>query len=268
MKIITWNINGIRAITGQNTSRRLDVVTKENKLFEYIRREQPDLIGLQETKADLEQINEELRYPEGYLGYYNSATSKKGYSGTVTFTKREPLKVTYGLGIERFDVEGRVVQTDFPEFTHFNIYFPKGYTDDPRLQFKMEFYEALMEKLKAMLAEGRKIIVSGDYNTAHKEIDLARPADNTNTSGFLAEEREALDRFLALGFVDAFREFEKDGNQYTWWSNRGGARERNVGWRIDYHFVSTNLLPNLKSAAQHPDAMGSDHCPVVIELEF
>ena len=267
-KIITWNINGYRAISGQNPKKKYDKVIQENKLFEYIEKEKPDIICMQETKASEEQINEELRYPPGYVGYYHSCSVKKGYSGVVTFSKKEPKNVNLKIGIDKFDGEGRILETDFGDFVLFNIYFPKGYTDDPRLDYKMEFYDALFDYIEKLKKKGKKIIVSGDYNTAHQEIDLARPKENTNTSGFLQIERDKLDWMTEQGWVDSFRQFEKEGGHYTWWSQRGRARENNVGWRIDYHFITENLLPNLKNAYQQPEAEGSDHCPVVIELEF
>lgn len=267
LKIVTWNINGYRAIAGQNPKRKYDKVIKENKLAEYIEQEKPDILCMQETKASLEQINEDLRYPEGYFGYYHSCSVKKGYSGVVTFTKNKPVKVNDKIGIERFDGEGRIIETDFDDFVLFNVYFPKGYTDDPRLDYKMDFYDAFFEYAGKKKKEGRKIIVCGDYNTAHTEIDLARPKENVNTSGFLQIERDKLDWLLKEGYIDAYREFIKEGGNYTWWSQRGRARENNVGWRIDYHFITENMLPHLKNAYQQPDAEGSDHCPVVLEID-
>lgn len=268
MKIITWNVNGYRSIVGQNPSRRYDSITKENKLFEYIFSENPDIICIQETKATPEQIDEDKRVPQGYLAYFNSAKNKKGYSGVVTFSKIEPLRIEYLLGNEKFDSEGRVVRTDFEDFLLFNIYFPKGYEDSERLYYKLDFYDFLFDILLDIKKKQKNIIISGDYNTAHKEIDLARPKENINTSGFMPIEREKLDQLIALGFVDAFRLFCKEPNHYTWWSQRGRARENNIGWRIDYHFVSEELVPKIKNAYIQPNIMGSDHCPVVIELDL
>lgn len=268
MKIITWNINGYRAITGQNKSRRYDKVTQENRLFKYIEEEKPDIIGLQEIKADTEQIKEELLCPPGYEHFYNSCRIKKGYSGVVVFSKIRPKGVNKGIGIERFDAEGRILELDFEDFILLNIYFPKGYADSERLDYKMDFYDAIFDHTNRLRKKGRKIIMSGDYNTAHKEIDLARPKENTGTSGFMPAEREKLDWMTENGWTDSFRLFEKEGGHYTWWSQRGRARENNVGWRIDYHFITNELTDKAKFAEQQPDVPGSDHCPVVLDIEI
>jgi exodeoxyribonuclease III len=268
MKIITWNINGYRAITGQNPSKRFDKVTKENKLFDFIKSENPDIICLQETKASPEQIDEELREPEGYTGYYHSCVSKKGYSGVVTFTKIKPEKINCKLGIEKFDVEGRIVETHFKDFILLNIYFPKGYTDSERLDYKMEFYDALYKHIDNIIKVNKNIIICGDYNTAHKAIDLARPNENENTSGFLLVEREKLDLLIDRGYIDCFRSFINEEGHYTWWSQRGRSRENNIGWRIDYHFCSKNMKKLIKNCYQLPEIYGSDHCPVALELEI
>jgi len=268
MKIVTWNINGYRSVTGQNPSKRYDKVSNDNKLFAYITQEQPDIICLQETKADESQINEELRAPEGYFSYYNSCKETKGYSGVVTFTKVKPKKVNMELGEKRFDDEGRLIELEFEKFTHFNIYFPKGYAESERLTYKLEFYDKLFEHIKKPKNKKKKIIISGDLNTAHKEIDLARPGENIMTSGFMPVERVKLDWMVENGFIDTFREFIKENGHYSWWSQRGRARDHNVGWRIDYHFISDNLKANLVNTYYQPLVMGSDHCPVVLELNI
>lgn len=268
MKIISWNINGYRAVTGQNASKRFDKITKENKLFKFIEDENPDIICLQEIKAEPSQILEELRTPLGYHSYYNYSKGKKGYSGVAVFTKIEPLNVNDSIGIERFDMEGRILECKYENFSLFNIYFPKGYTDNERLDYKMDFYNALFDYLKKHYAPEHNIIICGDYNTAHKEIDLARPKDNTNTSGFLIEERVKLDELIELGFTDAFRLVNTEPNHYTWWSQRGGARDKNIGWRIDYHFITDNLKNNVKNCTQRPDVLGSDHCPVILDIDL
>lgn len=264
MKLITWNINGYRSITGQNPSKRYDVVTKENKLFDYIEKEDPDIICLQETKADIKQIKEELICPHGYHYVYNSATSKKGYSGVVVFSKKEAVNCNLILGKDDFDAEGRFIELDFGEFSVMNIYFPKGYEDNERLFYKLNFHDYInnyIEKYK-----NKALIISGDYNIAHKEIDLARPKENVGVSGFLPEERERLDQLVSLGFVDAFRQVNNEAGHYSWWSQRGRARENNVGWRIDYHFISQSLANSIKDVYYQPHALGSDHCPLVLEL--
>lgn len=267
MKIISWNINGYRAITGQNPSRRYDKVVKENKLFKFIDKERPDIICLQEIKASPEQIDENLRVPEGYYGYYNSCQIKKGYSGVAVFTKNKPKNVNYNFGIEKFDVEGRFLELDFEDFLLYNIYFPKGYTDDERLDYKLEFYDSFFKYCENKRKIKKNIIISGDYNTAHKEIDLARPEENINTSGFLISEREKIDYIIELGYLDSFRLFTKDSGHYTWWSQRGRARENNIGWRIDYHFVTDSFKNQVKKSYHLPFELGSDHCPIVLETK-
>ena len=267
MKIITsWNINGYRSITGQNSSKRYDSVTKENKLFAYIDKFEPDIIALQETKAHPDQIQENLRSPEGYQAYYASSKIKKGYSGVVTFTKEKPLSVSDSINIPEFDDEGRIIETEFPEFAHFNVYFPNGNTSDERVKYKLAFYDALFKYIKQKYGSGKPVIVSGDYNTAHKEIDLARPNENKNVSGFLPIEREKMDEILDSGYTDSFRMFNKEPNNYTWWSNRARAREHNVGWRLDYHFVSSFASAAVSACKIQSDVPGSDHCPIELQI--
>lgn len=268
MKIVSWNINGIRAILGQNPKRKYDKIENDNKLFKYIDIEKPDILCLQETKAEESQINEDLRYPPGYVGYYNHCKIKKGYSGVVTFSKKEPLDVKYGFGIEKFDNEGRFIETDFGDFTLMNVYFPNGTSGRDRIDYKLEFYDALFAYSEKLRKKGKSIIICGDYNTAHNEIDLARPKENEKNSGFLPEERVKIDEILSMGYIDSFRKFESKGEKYTWWSNRGGSRERNIGWRIDYHMVSDNLMPHVTNSYHREDIWGSDHCPIIIELNL
>jgi exodeoxyribonuclease III len=268
MKIITWNINGYRSITGQNASKRYDVVTKDNRLFKYIEDEKPDIICLQEVKADQDQISPELIAPSGYEYFYNTATSKKGYSGVAVFSKMKPKSVETKINIDKFDAEGRILKLDFDDFIVYNIYFPKGYADNDRLDYKMEFYDVMKNNFSELIKSGRKIIISGDYNTAHKEIDLARPKENVGTSGFMPIERVKLDEYELIGLMDAFRVVCKDGGHYSWWSQRGQARRNNIGWRIDYHYVSNNLEHHIKDCYMQPNTEGSDHCPVVLELDL
>jgi exodeoxyribonuclease-3 len=251
-RILCWNVNGIRAVGKKG-------------FLEWLAAESPDILCLQETKAHPDQLDEPLRQPQGYHAYWDYP-ERKGYSGVATFTREEPLSVVHGLGIERYDVEGRVIVTEHDGFTLFNVYFPNGKKDAERLQFKMDFYDDFLKYVEPLKAEGRKLVVCGDYNTAHKEIDLSRPKENAKVSGFLPIEREWIDRFIAAGFVDTFRHFNKEPHQYTWWDLKSGARERNVGWRIDYFFVTENLLPSVSEAFIMPDVMGSDHCPVGIVL--
>jgi exodeoxyribonuclease III len=268
MKIITWNVNGYRSITGQNPSKRYDKVSKDNKLFAYIEIEKPDIICLQETKADESQIDDNLKAPEGYTGFYHSCKETKGYSGVATFTKIKPKSVNMEIGVEKFDDEGRVIELEFDKFILFNIYFPKGYAASERLDYKLEFYDRLFAFIKKPKYKNKKIIICGDYNTAHKEIDLARPGENHGTSGFMPVERVKLDWMVENGFIDTFREFSQETGVYSWWSQRGRARDNNVGWRIDYHFVTANLKDKLINCTYQPDIMGSDHCPVVLEINL
>ncbi|OGU17642.1 MAG: exodeoxyribonuclease III [Ignavibacteria bacterium GWB2_35_12] len=266
MRIISWNINGYRAITGQNPSKRYDKVTKENKLFRFIESEKPDIICLQETKASPGQIDDELLCPDGYDYFYSSSIEKKGYSGVAVFYKIKPEKIINNLNEKRFDVEGRVIEMHFKDFILFNVYFPKGYEDSERLNYKLEFYDVFFNYVEELNRKNKKIIITGDYNTAHHEIDLARPKENITVSGFMPIEREKLDWIETLGYVDTFRLFNKGAGHYTWWSQRGRARENNIGWRIDYFFVTKNVLPLVKDSYHKPDVLGSDHCPIILEL--
>lgn len=254
MRIISWNVNGIRA-------------SQKKGLLEWLQKEKPDILCVQETKAQPDQLDTLLRNPAGYQAYFHSA-ERKGYSGVATFSKRAPLSVQYGLGNPRFDCEGRVIQTEFPEFVLLNIYFPNGGRSEERLRFKLDFYDATLLHIQKIKKAGKKLIIAGDYNTAHKPIDLARPQENETVSGFLPVERAWLDKWIQDGQVDVFRTFCDRPEQYTWWDMKTRARERNVGWRIDYHFITPDLLPHITKASIHPEVMGSDHCPVSLELKF
>jgi len=253
MRLISWNVNGIRAI-------------QKKGFIEWLHKESPDVLCLQETKGHPEQLNDELLKPNGYQTFW-SAAEKKGYSGTAIFTKSKPKSVDEGLGVKKFDTEGRTLAADYGQFVLFNIYFPNGSSGNKRVPFKMEFYDAFLKKANQLKKNGKKIIVCGDVNTAHTEIDLARPKQNEKNTGFLPEEREWVSKFIKNGYVDTFRHLQKDGGHYTWWDYKTGARARNIGWRIDYFFVSENLLPKIKKAFILDEVMGSDHCPVGIELE-
>jgi len=254
VRILSWNVNGIRA-------------AYKKGILNWFSKEQPDILCIQETKAMKEQLPQDLLNVNGYTSYFSSA-ERKGYSGTATYTKVNPVKVANGIGIKKFDSEGRFLITEFDEFILFNIYFPNGKAKKERLQYKMDFYEAFLKYLQKLLKQDKKIVICGDVNTAHKEIDLARPKANEKISGFLPEEREWIDKLLETGFIDTLRVFNQKPEQYTWWDMMTRARDRNVGWRIDYFFISDNLKDNLKSALIFPEVMGSDHCPVGIELKF
>ena len=207
-----------------------------------------------------------MREPYGYHTYWNYP-ERKGYGGVATFTKTEPVAVKYGFEGADFDLEGRVIITEYADFLLMNVYFPNGKMGQERLKYKMDFYEASLRFADSLKEKGSKLVICGDFNTAHKAIDLARPRENEKVSGFLPEERDWMDKLVAHGYVDTFRYFNKEPNQYTWWDMKTRARERNVGWRIDYFFLAENLLPALSSAFIMPEVMGSDHCPVGITLE-
>jgi len=251
-KIVSWNVNGIRAAQGKG-------------FLDWLNRETPDILCLQETKARPEQLAPELMKPIGYETYWNYP-EKKGYSGVATYSRRVPLTVSYGLGDTMLDTEGRVIETEHEDFTLLNIYFPNGKKDALRLKYKMDFYDAFLVYADGLKAQGKKLIICGDFNTAHKEIDLARPKENEKISGFLPEERAWLDKFISHGYADTLRHLHDEPAKYSWWDYKTRARERNIGWRIDYFFVSEDLLPNVKGAFISPNVMGSDHCPVGIIL--
>lgn len=253
MKIYSWNVNGIRAI--------------QKKGFKnWILEEQPDILCIQETKAHESQLDEELLDIEGYHSFFCSG-EKKGYSGVATYTKEYPLSIKKGIGIERFDREGRILITEFLNFTLLNIYFPNGQKDDERLQYKMEFYDAILDFCNQLKNEGKKVIICGDYNTAHTEMDIKNPKANEKRSGFLPIERQWLDKLISNGYIDTFRYHNPETIKYSWWSYRFNARSKDIGWRIDYIFVSDNLIKEIKNAEISIDVMGSDHCPITIELD-
>ena len=253
MKLISWNVNGIRAADRKG-------------LFNWFKKESPDILCLQEIKALPEQVPPHLRNAPGYYVFLNPA-ERKGYSGVATFTKEKPIDIKTGLGIEKFDCEGRTLITEFPSFTLFNIYFPNGKKNQWRLDYKLDFYDTFLGYADNLKAEGKNIIVCGDFNTAHKEIDLTRPKENEKISGFLPVERAWIDTFIDHGYVDTFRHFNKESGQYSWWDMKTHARERNVGWRIDYFFVNKEFMPHIKKAFILQDVTGSDHCPVGIEID-
>ena len=252
MKLISWNVNGVRAVVKKG-------------FLDWLEQAQPDILCLQETKAHVDQLAAEILTDHGYHTYWHSG-ERRGYSGVATFCKEEPLYVQEGLGIERYDAEGRVLVTEHENFLLYNIYFPNGQKDDERLQYKLDFYDDLLPIINEQVESGNNVVVTGDWNTAHHPIDLARPKQNVNTSGFMPIEREKLDMYVENGWIDTFRLFHPEGERYSWWTYRFGARERNVGWRIDYFFVNEGFLDNVEDADIHDEIMGSDHCPVSLEL--
>ncbi len=254
MKILSWNVNGLRAVYKKG-------------FLDWFKKESPEVLCLQETKCLENQAPEEIARFNGY-SFNIFPAERKGYSGVATLSRVKPKRLDRGFNEPRFDAEGRVLVSSYPSFTLFNIYFPNGKKDAVRLRYKMDFYDHLLKVIEKYRARGEdKIVICGDVNTAHKDIDLARPKENRGVSGFLPKECAWIDQLLDHGFIDSFREFEKGPGHYSWWDQLTRARERNVGWRIDYFFISKNLRPRLKNAFLLPEVMGSDHCPVGIELK-
>ncbi|NLM90907.1 MAG: exodeoxyribonuclease III [Candidatus Cloacimonetes bacterium] len=256
MKLLlwSWNVNGLRAALNKG-------------FIEIIQKEQPDILGIQETKLQEHQIPEELNTLNEYLIYW-SHSLRKGYSGTGLFTKLLPLSFSTGFGNPEFDNEGRINIAEYTEFIFFNIYFPNGQKDDERLNYKLRFYDRCLEVMEEKRTSGKIILVGGDFNTAHHPIDLANPKENEKTSGFLPIERAWLDKIAEMGWIDTFRYFDKSPEQYTWWSYRTKARPRNVGWRLDYFWVNKEGIEHIKKAGIRQDIEGSDHCPVFVELKI
>jgi len=252
MRIACWNINGIRAIWKKGFP-------------EWFEKEQPDVLCLQETKAQRDQLDEQILKFGNYESYFYSA-EKKGYSGVAIYTKVKPVSVKAGFGNPLFDSEGRVIEMEFEKFTLFCVYFPNGGRGPERVKYKLDFYNSLFERAQEIRKTKKHVVICGDYNTAHKEIDLARPQQNTRTSGFLPEEREWIDKIVSMDYVDIFRKYNQEPGQYTYWDQITRARERNVGWRIDYFFVSSEMVPMVKNTSIHMQVMGSDHCPIDLDL--
>ena len=252
MRLISWNVNGIRAV-------------QKKGFLEWFTKESPDILCLQETKAEESQLDDRLKNVPNYTSYWCSA-EKKGYSGVAFYSKIKPAAVEFGLGRKEFDGEGRTIIADFGEFVLFNIYFPNGGAGNKRVPYKMAFYDCFLKKAEKLRKSGRSVIVCGDVNTAHAEIDLSRPRENQKNTGFLPEERAWVTKFIEHGYVDTFRHLYKDPGHYTWWDYKTGARSRDIGWRIDYFFVNSLFASKVKKAFILKDVMGSDHCPVGIEI--
>ena len=248
MKIITWNVNGLRATLAKDE-------------LKWVWEQQPDIVCLQEIKVRPEQLKEEQRNFPGYEVIWNPA-EKLGYSGVATFLRRPCLDVQLGMDVPHFDIEGRLISTLHPGFRLFNVYFPSGQRGRERVEYKLEFYAQLLALCDRLHASGQKVIITGDFNTAHQPIDLKNPKQNQKTSGFLPEERAWVQKFLDHGFMDAYRRLYPDRVQYTWWTYRATARERRVGWRLDYFLVSEALMPHVQDVIIHEEVLGSDHCPV------
>lgn len=254
MKIISWNVNGLRAVFNKGAF---------NNIYEV----DADIICLQETKAHPEQLPEELRSPAGYHSYFDHSKLKKGYSGVAIFSKIKPEKVEYGLGIKKFDDEGRTLVAYYKDFVLLNVYFPNGGGGEDRLAFKMEYYDEFLKFIDKLKKSGKEIVFCGDVNTAHAEIDLARPKENEDHTGFLPVERKWIDKVISHGYADIFRKLNPKKVQYSWWDMKTFARDRGVGWRIDYFFVSEKLEKTVKRAEILDNIMGSDHCPILLEFK-
>jgi exodeoxyribonuclease-3 len=253
VKLISWNVNGIRAAWKKG-------------LPEFVAAENPDVLCLQETKIQREQLTPELTDLPGYRSHWSMA-EKKGYSGVATYTRLEPLAVAANFGSPALDTEGRVLHIEYPDFHLFNGYFPNSGMGPERLAHKMQFYDEFLSLTERLRKAGKGIVVCGDVNTAHTEIDIARPKENENTPGFMPVERAWVSKLVAHGYHDTFRIFVAEPGHYTWWDMKTGGRARNVGWRIDYFFVSDELRGRIKAAGIMPSVQGSDHCPITLEIE-
>lgn len=254
MKLVSWNVNGLRSLG-------------KNGYWEaFLHGVKPDVFCLQETKASPEQLPEELREVAGFSSFFSSCQIKKGYSGVALYSKIEPLSVIYGMGIKEFDQEGRLIGAEYEDFWLLNAYFPNGGQGPVRLDYKLRFYDAFLS-FAEKLRKQKPVIFCGDVNTAHEEIDLARPKENEENTGFLPEERAWVDEVVRAGYIDSFRRFSPTKRDaYTYWDLFTHARDRNVGWRIDYFFIANEIMKRIKKAEIHPDIHGSDHCPVSITM--
>ena len=254
VKLISWNVNGIRACA-------------KKTFFQFLDNEKPDFLCLQETKAHPDQLNQDLKNPMKYKSIWSSA-EKKGYSGVAIFSKNALSHYQEGIGVQEFDREGRVLTLEFSDWVFINAYFPNGQRDHSRVPFKMKFCQKISHYCEQFRKRGKEVIICGDFNTAHQEIDLKNPKQNQNTTGFLPIERKWMSNFIGKGYIDIFRERNPNPNQYTWWSFRQGVRERNIGWRIDYFFITPGLKNKVRTVYHQPKVMGSDHCPIGLDLDL
>ena len=253
MRIITYNVNGIRAAMNKG-------------LVDWLKNADPDVLCLQEIKANPEQVDLSGFEALGSHHYWYPA-QKKGYSGVAIFTKQQPISVSYGCGIKEYDDEGRILRIDFDSVSVMSIYHPSGSSGDLRQDFKMQWLKDFVKYIAGIQKKHPNLLLCGDFNICHKEIDIHNPKSNAKTSGFLPEEREWMEQFIKTGFIDTFRHFNKDPHHYTWWSYRAGSRGKNLGWRIDYNLATQNLVHRLRRAVILPDAVHSDHCPVLLEMD-
>lgn len=255
MKLISWNVNGIRACHKKGA---LDTILKQKA----------DIIGIQETKSTPDQLVEAITKPHGYFSYFDSAKERKGYSGVAVYTKEQPLKVEYGLGHDEYDTEGRCLTLHFDGFAFVTCYFPNGGRDADHFKYKLRYYDMFLKRVQKLEEEYETVIFCGDMNVAHAEIDLARAKENANSIGFLPVERAWIDRVQEAGFIDTFRALHPETVKYSWWDQKTSSRDRNVGWRIDYFFVNEALFPAVKKSDILVDIFGSDHAPVMLEVNF
>jgi len=256
MSLISWNVNGIRA-------------AERKGLVEWLEKSGYDIVCVQETKVfDEGVLSEKLLKPDGYTTHWSCCKERKGYSGVAVYSKIEPINVKIDFGKNLLSREGRMIELEFPEFTLLNIYFPNGGSGEERLKYKMQFYDEFYEYILSLKEQGKKVIFCGDVNTAHNEIDLSRPKENARISGFLPIERAWMDTLAPVGFHDSFRKLHPTEAKYSWWDMKTRARERNVGWRIDYFFVSENMLNAISDAFILNDVEGSDHCPIELSIKI
>ncbi len=255
VRLVSWNINGLRAVL-------------KKEFIESMRRLNADVFMVQETKLQEPQLTREMTDIEGAHACWSFSTIKKGYSGVGAWTKPTPIHIRHGIDIPEFDDEGRILELEYDKFTLFNVYFPNGQQSPERLDYKLRFYDAFFAYTQTLKEAGRPIIICGDVNTAHAEIDLRHPTANSKRSGFLPVERAWVDKILAMGYVDTFRHVHPDEEKYSWWSYRSNARKSNAGWRIDYFYVSRDILDNgwIQDAWIDNDILGSDHCPIGLDL--
>jgi exodeoxyribonuclease-3 len=254
MKLVTWNVNGIRSVGRKN-------------FFEWFKEQEADLVCVQEIKARPDQLEENLLHPGNYHSYWHPA-DKPGYSGVAIYAKKEPLRVINGIGCPTIDAEGRVIIAEYKSFVLINAYFPNSQREHTRLGYKLAFCEKMFNFCEKFRNEGKQVVLCGDFNIAHHSIDLKNPKTNLKSAGFLPEERAWMDHLIHKeGYLDTFRHFVKEPGHYTWWSHRPGVRDKNIGWRLDYFVVNPEFKNYLKSVRHEPETKGSDHCPVVLELD-
>jgi len=254
MKIISWNVNGLRANVKKGS-------------FDWLLNSGADIFCLQETKVHPEQLDEAIRKPDGFESYFDHSKLRKGYSGVAIYTNRKPEKVEYGLGIEEFDKEGRMISLFFNDFVLINCYFPNGGGGPDRLEYKLKFYDEFLKYIENITKKGLPLIFCGDVNTAHTEADLSRPKENEKNTGFLPIERAWIDKIISHGYTDVWRNFNPDlKNKFTWWDMKTFSRDRNIGWRLDYFFADIKIIPKIKSTGMLEKYYGSDHCPIYLEM--